>query len=112
MDSLVIESRVYIDQECYPIATTLALDALKIMQEVRSSIYLPTLRNIHEMLKASPEGNSSEVAELGIRLLFLEYPDVFSPHNKRSLSCSLSTTTKRCTKEVSARDLGLYSGRQ
>jgi hypothetical protein len=77
LGSAIIQSYIYLDQGYYPIASTLALEALSIMQEIKSGMHLPTLTRLHERLQASSYGKSLEVAEVGIGIAKAQYAHLF-----------------------------------
>jgi hypothetical protein len=77
LNNALIQSYIYLDQGYYPIASTLALEALSIMQQIKSQIHLPSLIRLHERLQASSYGKSLEVAEVGIGIAKAQYAHLF-----------------------------------
>jgi tetratricopeptide (TPR) repeat protein len=78
LDSTIVQSIYYMDKSYFPIATTLAQDALSMMEEMNSTIHLPMTVRLYENLRATSYGKSTEVAELGLRLLFMQHPQMFN----------------------------------
>jgi len=72
----IILARYYVDKGYYPIATTLTEEALSQIQNMHSTAYLPAIMRLYEKLKDSSYGKSVEVAELGLRLLFVQDPSL------------------------------------
>ncbi len=63
----VLLAKAYLDKEYYPIATSLAHDALGIFQH--SAWHIRHISKIYEELKRSSYGNSVEVAELWVDIV-------------------------------------------
>lgn len=74
----LVQAIIYIDKGYYPIATTLVQEALTIMKQIQSTVHIPTANRIYAQLQASSYGKSTEVAELGLQLLFLQIPQMFT----------------------------------
>ncbi len=66
--SNLLHSQAYADKGFFPIATSTAIDALDIMQEIHSSVNIVRIRKLYEQLKTSSYGNNPEVARLGWKL--------------------------------------------
>lgn len=78
LESNIVLSQAWLDRDYYPIATTLAQDALTISEELGSDIHLPFVERIHAGLKASSYGKDTEVAKLGIQLTKLKHIQMFN----------------------------------
>ena len=74
LDTYIVQVLCYLDQGYHPVATSLSIEAIQMMIKMKSTIYLPTIERIYNDLKASPYGKSEEVAELGLQLLFVQFP--------------------------------------
>ena len=66
LESNIVLSQIWLDRDYYPIATSLAQDALKIGEELGSSTYLSFVDRIYTGLQSSRYGSDMEVAKLGI----------------------------------------------
>lgn len=74
----VIQAWVYLDQGLYTVATTLAEDALSLLERIHSKIHLDDLAELCENLKQSPYGNSTEVTMLEIGIVRNMQPELFN----------------------------------
>lgn len=64
----LLHARAYTDKGFFPIATSTAIDALDIMQEINSSVNIVRIMKLYEQLNTSSYGNNPEVARLGWKL--------------------------------------------
>ncbi|MBV9705828.1 MAG: hypothetical protein JO125_00280 [Chloroflexi bacterium] len=71
-------AKTYFVEELYPIAATLGQEALLIAQEIDSPISVARVEALYRGLRASPYGKHPEVAELGIKLLRVQQPELFT----------------------------------
>jgi transcriptional regulator with XRE-family HTH domain len=71
-------AKTYFVEEFYPIAATLAEDALSMAQEIDSPINVARVQALYRGLRASRYGKGPEVAELGIKLLRVQQPELFT----------------------------------
>jgi hypothetical protein len=71
-------ARVYLAKKYYPIATTLATNALMAVRDANSSVNIARITRIYEGLKASGYDEDREVTKLGIALMTAQRPDLFS----------------------------------
>ncbi len=78
LESNVVLSQTWLDRDYYPIATTLAQDALTISEKLGSTLHVPFVERIHAGLKASNYGSDIEVAKLGIQLAKLKHIRIFN----------------------------------
>lgn len=78
LESNIVLSQVWLDRDYYPIATTLAQDALTISEKLRSDIHLQFVEKLHASLKSSSYGSDMEVAKLGIQLARLKHIRMFN----------------------------------
>jgi hypothetical protein len=78
MSEEVLQAIVYLDKRYYPIATAQIQDALRLMKQMSTTIHLPVANRIYDDLRASSYGKSVEVAELGLQILFIQYPQLFN----------------------------------
>jgi hypothetical protein len=78
LESDIVLSQIWFDRDYYPIATSLAQDALTIGAELGSSIYVPFVDRIHVNLKSSSYGSDTEVAKLGIQLAKSKYARILN----------------------------------
>lgn len=78
MEEKIVQALIYLDRGYYPIATSLLQNALDEMKQMKSTIHLPIANRIYEQLQESSYGKSTEVAELGLQLLFLQIPQLFA----------------------------------
>ena len=67
----------YFVEELYPVATTLAEQALSIGQNIDSPMHMAHVKALYTALRASPYGKDAEVARLGIKLLRVQQPALF-----------------------------------
>ncbi len=74
----VIQAWVYLDQGLYTVATTLAEDALTLLERIHSTVHLNDLAELCEVLKQSPYKNSTEVAMLEIGIVRNMRPELFN----------------------------------
>lgn len=77
IDSNIIQALYHMDKKHYPVATVLAQTSLTMMQDINSTLHLPVVIRIYESLLESTYGTSIEVAELGLSLLFVQFPQLF-----------------------------------
>ena len=77
LDHYIILSQYYLDKGYHPMATTQIEMALSQMEEMNSLVHLPMIVHLYEQLTESSYGKSVEVAELGLHLLFVQYPWLF-----------------------------------
>jgi hypothetical protein len=74
LDNYIILAQYYLDKGYYEIATTQTENALSQMEEMNSLVHLPTIMSLYGQLTESSYRNSVKVAELGLHLLFVQYP--------------------------------------
>jgi hypothetical protein len=74
----VVQAWAYLDQVLYTVATTLAEDALTLVERIGSEIHLNDLAELCGNLKQSPYGNSTEVAMLEIGIVRKLQPELFN----------------------------------
>nr|BBH86365.1 hypothetical protein KTC_11160 [Thermosporothrix sp. COM3] len=77
LNNIFILARSHFGKGYYPIATTLAQEALSLMEEMQSYIHLPVIKRLYEDLSSTSYGKSDDVAALGLQILFLEYAGMF-----------------------------------
>jgi hypothetical protein len=75
--NMMTQAKAYFYKGYYPMAATLAGDALNVVKSYKSSVNIARLTNLYEDLKESSYGSSSEVAQLGIALLKVQQPHLF-----------------------------------
>lgn len=73
LDTSLILARYYLDTGYYPMAITQLEEALSQMEKMNVTSHLPTVECMYEELKGTSCWNSIELAELGLRLLFMQY---------------------------------------
>ncbi|HEU5378004.1 MAG TPA: tetratricopeptide repeat protein [Ktedonobacteraceae bacterium] len=78
LESNLVMSQVWLDRDYYPIATSLAQDALKIGEKLGSNTYLSFVDRIYTSLQSSSYGKDVEVARLGIQLTKLKHNQMFN----------------------------------
>ncbi len=78
LESNIVLSQVWLDRDYYPIATTLAQEALKIGEELESDIHVQFVDSIYGNLKLSSYGRDMEVAKLGIQLAKSKYAHILN----------------------------------
>ncbi|MBV9708826.1 MAG: hypothetical protein JO125_15625 [Chloroflexi bacterium] len=71
-------AKSYLVEGLYPVAANLAEDALSIAQEINSHINVARVEALYRGLRASPYGKNPEVAALGIKLLRVQQPELFT----------------------------------
>ncbi len=71
-------AKTYFVEEFYPVAANLAEEALLIAQEIDSPINVARVEALYRGLRASPYGKHPEVAALGIKLLRVQQPELFT----------------------------------
>ncbi|QBD75256.1 hypothetical protein EPA93_04295 [Ktedonosporobacter rubrisoli] len=77
LDSYVALAQVWLTKKAYPVATEALLDVVKMSQKMHTSIHLPFITELYEEIRLSNYGKDIAVAELGLRLLLLQYPQLF-----------------------------------
>lgn len=64
----ILQARAYIEKGLYPIASTLAEEALPTVKAIQSGVNLARINFIYVQLRGSSYGNSPDVARLGMKL--------------------------------------------
>lgn len=65
----ILQARAYIEKGWYPVAASLAEDALPVVKSIQSGINLARINSLHLDLAGSSYGNSPDVARLRAKLL-------------------------------------------
>lgn len=65
----ILQARAYIEKGWYPVAASLAEDALPMVKSIQSEVNIARINSIHMDLSRSSYGNSPDVARLGAKLL-------------------------------------------
>jgi len=71
-------AKSYLIEGLYPLATAHAEDALDLVKDIGSSTQLAYVEALYRGLRTSPYGKKPEVAELGIKLLRVQQPELFA----------------------------------
>jgi hypothetical protein len=71
-------AKSYLVEGRYAMATARAEDALDLVKDTGSRIYLAYVEALYRGLRTSPHGKSAEVAALGIALLRVQQPELFT----------------------------------
>jgi tetratricopeptide (TPR) repeat protein len=77
-DRAMYWAKSYLVEGFYPLAATEAEEALRVAQDIESPIYVARVEALYRGLRASPYGANPEVAELGIKLLRVQQPEMFT----------------------------------
>ncbi|MBV8695433.1 MAG: hypothetical protein JO125_01095 [Chloroflexi bacterium] len=70
-------ARVYLAKKYYPMATTLATNALMAVRDVNSGVNIARITHLYEDLKVTGYDEDREVTKLGIALMTVQRPDLF-----------------------------------
>jgi len=77
-DNYLLLTKSYLVEGLYPIATASAENALDLVKDINSRWGLTYIEGLYRGLRASPYGKSTEVAQLGIKLLRVQQPEMFT----------------------------------
>ncbi len=77
VSTAIRQAEAYFYEGRYPMALAYTEDGLSLIQDPRSSRYFPRVQNLYQALKESPYGNNCEVAELGVEITKVQYPELF-----------------------------------
>jgi transcriptional regulator with XRE-family HTH domain len=67
--SSILQARAYVEKGWYPVAATLAEEALPTVRKIQSGVNLARIQTIYQALSRSPYGDSPDVARLGSKIL-------------------------------------------
>jgi hypothetical protein len=77
-DNAILLAQSYLVEQYYPFATTYAEDALDLVKGIGSRLRLASIEALYRDLRASRYGKHPDVAKLGIKLLRVQYPQMFN----------------------------------
>ncbi|MBV9691085.1 MAG: hypothetical protein JO202_15415 [Ktedonobacteraceae bacterium] len=77
-DNALLLAKSYLVEGFYPMAATYAEDALDLVKDISSHWRLAYIEGLYTSLRTSPYGKNSEVARLGVKLLRVQRPELFT----------------------------------